>query len=119
MENLRSFLSTLNPDEPHYLGYVLKPYLKNGYNAGGAGYILSRAALKIFSEQLYSNATLCPDDIYEDVGIARLVILNFQVDICWLKLKITFACLEKFVSHRLYPAHKMVLTDNQNTNVKN
>ncbi|CCD64740.1 N-acetylgalactosaminide beta-1,3-galactosyltransferase [Caenorhabditis elegans] len=71
VENLRSFLSTLNPDEPHYLGYVLKPYLKNGYNAGGAGYILSRAALKIFSEQLYSNATLCPDDIYEDVGIAR------------------------------------------------
>ncbi|CAP30629.1 Protein CBG11315 [Caenorhabditis briggsae] len=71
VENLKAFLSTLNPEEPHYLGYVLKPYLKNGYNAGGAGYILSRAALKIFAEKLYPNATLCPDDIYEDVGIAR------------------------------------------------
>lgn len=71
VENLRAYLSTLNPDEPHYLGYVLKPYLKNGYNAGGAGYILSRAALKIFAEKLYPNSTLCPDDIYEDVGIAR------------------------------------------------
>ncbi|CAI2353340.1 unnamed protein product [Caenorhabditis sp. 36 PRJEB53466] len=71
VENLKTFLSTLNPNEPHYLGYILKPYLRNGYNAGGAGYILSRAALKIFSEELYPNATLCPDDIYEDVGIAR------------------------------------------------
>ncbi|KAF1752242.1 hypothetical protein GCK72_018796 [Caenorhabditis remanei] len=71
VENLKAFLSTLNPDEPHYLGYVLKPYLTNGYNAGGAGYIISRAALKIFAEKLYPNATLCPDDIYEDVGIAR------------------------------------------------
>uniref|UniRef100_A0A8R1IC90 N-acetylgalactosaminide beta-1,3-galactosyltransferase n=1 Tax=Caenorhabditis japonica TaxID=281687 RepID=A0A8R1IC90_CAEJA len=71
VENLRAYLSTLNPDEPHYLGYQLKPYLKNGYNGGGAGYVLSRAALKIFAEQLYQNSTLCPDDIYEDVGIAR------------------------------------------------
>ncbi|CAB3398017.1 unnamed protein product [Caenorhabditis bovis] len=71
VENLKKYLDTLNPDEPHYLGYVLKPYLKNGYNAGGAGYVLSRAALKIFADYLYSNSTACPDDIYEDVGIAH------------------------------------------------
>ncbi|CAI5452476.1 unnamed protein product [Caenorhabditis angaria] len=71
VENLQKYLAHLNPDEPHYLGYVLKPYLKNGYNAGGAGYVLSRAALKLFAEHLYYNESACPDDIYEDVGIAR------------------------------------------------
>ncbi|CAJ0962005.1 unnamed protein product, partial [Mesorhabditis belari] len=71
VENLRSYLSKLNPDLPYYIGYRLRPYLEHGYNAGGAGYVLSRAAMKIFAEQLYSNASLCPDDIYEDVGIGR------------------------------------------------
>ncbi|PAV60516.1 hypothetical protein WR25_25527 [Diploscapter pachys] len=69
VEHLRAYLSKLNPDEPHYLGYVLKPYLKNGYNAGGSGYVLSNAALKLFDSLLYNNETLCPDNIYEDVGI--------------------------------------------------
>ena len=27
VEHLRAYLSKLNPNEPHYLGYVLKPYL--------------------------------------------------------------------------------------------
>uniref|UniRef100_A0A1I7X7J0 N-acetylgalactosaminide beta-1,3-galactosyltransferase n=1 Tax=Heterorhabditis bacteriophora TaxID=37862 RepID=A0A1I7X7J0_HETBA len=86
VEHLRKYLSFLDPNKPYYLGYTLKPYLvssfnqfyiwhfyknENGYNAGGAGYVLSRAALKIFNEKLYINATLCPDDIYEDVGIGR------------------------------------------------
>ena len=87
VEHLKAYLSKLNPDEPHYLGYVLKPYLvrqvaytrnkrdftswlqKNGYNSGGAGYVLSNAALKLFDSLLYDNETLCPDNIYEDVGI--------------------------------------------------
>ncbi|WKY10568.1 hypothetical protein Q1695_002716 [Nippostrongylus brasiliensis] len=71
VEHLKEYLSKLDPNKPYYLGYTLKPYLKNGYNAGGAGYVLSKAALKIFNEFLYSNETLCPDDIYEDVGIGR------------------------------------------------
>ncbi|CAD6194332.1 unnamed protein product [Caenorhabditis auriculariae] len=71
VEHLTNYLLTLDHDKPYFLGYVLKPYLDRGYNAGGAGYVLSRAALKIFSEQLYPNETLCPDNIYEDVGIAN------------------------------------------------
>ncbi|KAJ1347342.1 hypothetical protein KIN20_002378 [Parelaphostrongylus tenuis] len=71
VEHLRDYLSTLDPNKPYYLGYILKPYLEHGYNAGGAGYVLSRAAVKIFNEILYENETLCPDNIYEDVGIGR------------------------------------------------
>ncbi|PIO76376.1 hypothetical protein TELCIR_01554 [Teladorsagia circumcincta] len=71
VEHLKEYLSHLDPNIPYYLGYTLKPYLENGYNAGGAGYVLSRAAVKIFNEMLYDNETLCPDDIYEDVGIGR------------------------------------------------
>nr|CDJ98313.1 Glycosyl transferase domain containing protein [Haemonchus contortus] len=71
VEHLKEYLSQLDPNKPYYLGYTLRPYLENGYNAGGAGYVLSRAAVKIFNEMLYHNETLCPDDIYEDVGIGR------------------------------------------------
>ncbi|XGW02421.1 hypothetical protein V3C99_014450 [Haemonchus contortus] len=56
----------------HHISKDFDWYMKeNGYNAGGAGYVLSRAAVKIFNEMLYHNETLCPDDIYEDVGIGR------------------------------------------------
>ncbi|KJH52140.1 N-acetyllactosaminide 3-alpha-galactosyltransferase [Dictyocaulus viviparus] len=71
VEHLRDYLHMLDPNKPYYLGYTLKPYLKYGYNAGGAGYVLSRAAVEIFNQELYKNETMCPDDIYEDVGIGR------------------------------------------------
>ncbi|VDK82212.1 unnamed protein product, partial [Cylicostephanus goldi] len=71
VEHLKEYLSTLDPNKPYYLGYVLKPYLEHGYNAGGAGYVLSKAALKIFNDLLYNNEEYCPDNIYEDVGIGN------------------------------------------------
>ncbi|CAJ0579329.1 unnamed protein product, partial [Mesorhabditis spiculigera] len=71
VENLRAYLAKLDPNIPYYLGYRLRPYLEHGYNGGGAGYVLSRAAMELFSEKLYDNATLCPDDIYEDLGVGR------------------------------------------------
>lgn len=45
MENLAYFLSIYNSSEPHYFGH---PYSWWGtsYNAGGAGYVLSKAALR-------------------------------------------------------------------------
>ncbi|KAK0422922.1 hypothetical protein QR680_007868 [Steinernema hermaphroditum] len=69
VENLRAYLSTLDPTKPHYIGFRMKPYLKKGYNSGGAGYVLSREAMRIFSEELYENNTLCPFSDFEDVGI--------------------------------------------------
>ncbi|GMR58492.1 hypothetical protein PMAYCL1PPCAC_28687 [Pristionchus mayeri] len=71
VENLRAYLRTLDPSLPYYVGYRMKPYLENGYNGGGAGYVLSKKALELFAREAYVNETICPDDIYEDVGIGR------------------------------------------------
>ena len=35
-----------SPDEPIYFGCKFKPFTKQGYMSGGAGYVLSRSALK-------------------------------------------------------------------------
>jgi glycoprotein-N-acetylgalactosamine 3-beta-galactosyltransferase len=70
MENLRNYLSRLNSSEPLFIGFRMKPYLPHGYNSGGA-YVLSRAAMHLFSERLYQNQTLCPFNEWEDVGLAK------------------------------------------------
>ena len=43
----------------------------HGYNAGGSGYILSRAAMKIFAEELFEDRQSCPFHEWEDYAIAR------------------------------------------------
>ncbi|KJH40345.1 hypothetical protein DICVIV_13709 [Dictyocaulus viviparus] len=71
MEHMYEYLATLDPTEPYYLGYTLRPYLKRGYNGGGAGYVMSRAAVKLFLKRSFFNRTICPIDLSEDVGIGR------------------------------------------------
>uniref|UniRef100_A0A8R1HTX3 N-acetylgalactosaminide beta-1,3-galactosyltransferase n=1 Tax=Caenorhabditis japonica TaxID=281687 RepID=A0A8R1HTX3_CAEJA len=44
---------------------------ENGYNAGGGGYILSNAAVRLFVQHLYHNENLCPYDWAEDRGMGR------------------------------------------------
>uniref|UniRef100_A0A914W645 N-acetylgalactosaminide beta-1,3-galactosyltransferase n=1 Tax=Plectus sambesii TaxID=2011161 RepID=A0A914W645_9BILA len=78
VENLRLLLSKFDPSLPHYLGFRIKPYVSEGYNSGGAGYVLSRAALKMLVERLLPNITLCPDGASEDM----------QLGICLSKLGI-------------------------------
>ncbi|KAF7711976.1 glycoprotein-N-acetylgalactosamine 3-beta-galactosyltransferase 1-B [Silurus meridionalis] len=48
VDNLRWVLAEHSPDEPVYFGRRFKPYIKQGYMSGGAGYVLSREALKRF-----------------------------------------------------------------------
>lgn len=48
VDNLRWLLSGHAPDDPVYFGKRFKPYVKQGYMSGGAGYVLSREALKRF-----------------------------------------------------------------------
>ncbi|XP_023152914.2 glycoprotein-N-acetylgalactosamine 3-beta-galactosyltransferase 1-A isoform X2 [Amphiprion ocellaris] len=50
VDNLRWILSNHTPEEPIYFGKRFKPYSKQGYMSGGAGYVLSKEALKRFVE---------------------------------------------------------------------
>ncbi|KAK6747993.1 hypothetical protein RB195_000917 [Necator americanus] len=72
MENLRAYLATFDPNEPHYIGFRVKRRMpKHGYNAGGSGYAMSRAAMKIFVEELFHQKSLCPYHEWEDLAVAR------------------------------------------------
>lgn len=50
VDNLRWLLANHTPDEPIYYGRRFKPYTKQGYMSGGAGYVLSKEALRRFVE---------------------------------------------------------------------
>ena len=45
VENLRYMLQAHNHTDPVYFGCKFKPYVKQGYMSGGAGYVLSKEAL--------------------------------------------------------------------------
>ena len=50
VDNLRWILSNHTPEQPIYFGKRFKPYTKQGYMSGGAGYVLSKEALRRFVE---------------------------------------------------------------------
>ncbi|CAJ0588158.1 unnamed protein product [Cylicocyclus nassatus] len=78
MEHMYEYLATLDPSEPYYLGYTLKPYLARGYNGGGAGYVLSRAAVKLLLQRGYDDRKACPFDYSEDVGMG-MCLQNMEI----------------------------------------
>ncbi|XP_036421838.1 glycoprotein-N-acetylgalactosamine 3-beta-galactosyltransferase 1-like [Colossoma macropomum] len=47
-ENLRYLLSQHNTEDPVYLGRRFRPFVAQGYMSGGAGYVLSKEALRRF-----------------------------------------------------------------------
>lgn len=51
VENLRYVLSQQNSSERLYLGCHFKPFVKQGYMSGGAGYVLSKEAVRAFVEE--------------------------------------------------------------------
>ncbi|XP_047239837.1 glycoprotein-N-acetylgalactosamine 3-beta-galactosyltransferase 1 [Girardinichthys multiradiatus] len=48
VENLKYILSKFDPEKPLYMGRRFKPFISQGYMSGGAGYVLSKEALRRF-----------------------------------------------------------------------
>ncbi|VUZ50997.1 unnamed protein product, partial [Hymenolepis diminuta] len=67
VENLRYILSTRIPDEPFFMGRRFIKNSKTTYPSGGAGYVISQAALKIIAKGILEGIEACRNlDIPED-----------------------------------------------------
>lgn len=85
LENLRNFLYAYSTNDPVYFGYKMNrpDAVRHGYNAGGAGYVLSREALRRFGEASHmgspsiitndslSNCHLDSDRGVEDIEMGK------------------------------------------------
>ncbi|EGD82251.1 hypothetical protein PTSG_02921 [Salpingoeca rosetta] len=84
VDNLRSFLDDYDPDRPHFFGrrFLLhrgKKEYEMSYHSGGAGYILSRRALKMLGDN--ADKVFRKNGVAEDVEIARsLAKLNIHCE---------------------------------------
>lgn len=76
VENLRFLLAAYMPSDPIWFGYKINDTTRQGYFAGGAGYVLSRDAIVRFNEQalVKKNENFCrttKDDGFEDVEMGK------------------------------------------------
>jgi len=72
MENLRLLLSKHAPTKKVYFGRKFKPYVKQGYMSGGAGYVLTKSAVDSFVSVI-DDSSKCRQDGggAEDVEIGK------------------------------------------------
>ncbi|KAF3689778.1 Glycoprotein-N-acetylgalactosamine 3-beta-galactosyltransferase 1-B [Channa argus] len=70
VDNLRWVLANYTPDDPIYFGRRFKPYTKQGYMSGGAGYVLSREALRRFVEG-FKNKQCTHTTSVEDLAMGQ------------------------------------------------
>jgi glycoprotein-N-acetylgalactosamine 3-beta-galactosyltransferase len=75
VENLRYMLQPYDATEPIYFGCKFKPFISQGWMSGGAGYVLSKEALRRFVKQGLTDETglICRSDEegLEDVEIGK------------------------------------------------
>ncbi|XP_020781588.1 glycoprotein-N-acetylgalactosamine 3-beta-galactosyltransferase 1 isoform X2 [Boleophthalmus pectinirostris] len=70
VENLRFTVSALNPEEPWYLGRRFAPFIKQGYMSGGAGYVLSKEAVRRFVRG-FETGKCTHFSILEDMALGK------------------------------------------------
>lgn len=70
VDNLRWVLANHTPEEPIYFGRRFKPYTKQGYMSGGAGYVLSKEALRRFVEG-FKNKVCSHTSSVEDLAMGQ------------------------------------------------
>ncbi|XP_075778441.1 glycoprotein-N-acetylgalactosamine 3-beta-galactosyltransferase 1 isoform X1 [Pelodiscus sinensis] len=70
LDNLRWLLSKYNPEQPIYFGRRFKPYVKQGYMSGGAGYVLSKEALRRFVNAFKTNKCSHSSSV-EDLALGK------------------------------------------------
>uniref|UniRef100_A0A8C2MMY9 Glycoprotein-N-acetylgalactosamine 3-beta-galactosyltransferase 1 n=1 Tax=Cricetulus griseus TaxID=10029 RepID=A0A8C2MMY9_CRIGR len=79
VDNLRRLLSRYNPEQPIYFGRRSKPYVKQSYMNGGAGYVLSKEALRRFIDAFKTEKCTHSSSI-EDLALGRCMeIINVEV----------------------------------------
>jgi glycoprotein-N-acetylgalactosamine 3-beta-galactosyltransferase len=71
LENLRYFLSSQNNDDPIYFGHHFKTIVKQGYLSGGAGYVLSKEAMRRFGARGNDSNICRQDGGFEDVEFGK------------------------------------------------
>ncbi|XP_066260938.1 glycoprotein-N-acetylgalactosamine 3-beta-galactosyltransferase 1-like [Euwallacea similis] len=73
VENMRYMLHYHTKTEPIYFGFRFKPIVKQGYMSGGAGYVLSKEALRRFIQESLPDPHKCKKDNTgaEDVEMGR------------------------------------------------
>lgn len=70
VDNLRWVLANHSAEEPIYFGRRFKPYTKQGYMSGGAGYVLSKEALRRFVEG-FKTKTCTHTTSVEDLAMGQ------------------------------------------------
>ncbi|CAB3359215.1 Hypothetical predicted protein [Cloeon dipterum] len=75
VDNLRKLLLPYDPNDPDYFGFHFKTIVPRGYMSGGAGYALSREAVKrLVTRAFAGEITKCPNqtaDGSEDADLGR------------------------------------------------
>jgi len=72
MENLKAILSVYDHNAGHYIGGPSSAILPHGYNGGGAGYVLSKEAVRMIVEEGPRHPERCRSrGEFEDVEIGR------------------------------------------------